>query len=79
MTDSNVLTVIGHVAASLGSGPATAIVLVLVGLVLLPVACAAAVLTWHGMRGTDPGPAAAYLLTLVGMVLPVGRRRGRRR
>jgi len=78
MIDSSTLAAIGHVVASLGSGPATAIVLALVGLLLLPVTCAAAVLTWHGMRGTDPGPAAVHLLTLVAMVLPVGRHRGRR-
>lgn len=76
MIDSTAFTAIGHLAGVLGFGPVTSVAL----MGLLPVACTAAVLTWHGLRGTDPGPAAGYLLTLVAMVLPLGgRRRGRRR
>jgi len=60
------VTTIGHVAAALGAGPALMLGLIL----LLPVAAATVVLTWHGMRGTNPGQAAAMLLKLVELVLP---------
>ena len=39
-----------------------------------PVLATATVLTWHGLRGTDPGPAARQLLKLVELVIPRGRR-----
>ena len=42
---------------------------------LTPVLAAALVLTWHGLRGTDPGPAAQHLLGLVELVLLRRKRR----
>jgi hypothetical protein len=64
-------TAIGHLATALGTGPAIALGLIL----LLPVAAATVVLTFHGLRGTNPGPAAALLLKLVELVLPHRRAR----
>jgi hypothetical protein len=43
---------------------------------LLAVVAACSVLTWHGLRGTNPGPAGALLIRLVELFL---RRGGRRR
>jgi hypothetical protein len=57
--------VIDHLAAMLSPGPAIAVLLILAG----PVAAATVVLSWHGLRGTNPGPAAAQLLKLVELVL----------
>ena len=52
--------------AVLASGP---VLIVTVLALLAPVLAAALVLTWHGLRGTDPGPAARHLLALVELVL----------
>ena len=60
-----VLTVIGGLAATVGTGPAITVAAVM----LAPVAAATVVLTWHGLRGPNPGPAATLLLTLVALVL----------
>jgi len=62
---TTILSALTGLAAVLGSGPLTAVLLVL----LTPVVAAAIVLTWHGFRGTDPGPAATHLLRLVELVL----------
>ena len=70
MSDT-ILTTIGELAAGLGTGPAIAVLLIRTA----PVIAATVVLTWHGLRGTNPGPAAAQLLKLVELVLP--RRRTR--
>jgi hypothetical protein len=39
---------------------------------LLTVVAACSVLTWHGLRGTNPGPAGALLLRLVELFLRRG-------
>jgi hypothetical protein len=59
------LTAIGDLVAILGPGPAIAVLLVLGA----PVVALTVVLTWHGLRGTNPGPAPALLLKLVELVL----------
>jgi hypothetical protein len=74
MNNFTLTSALRHLVGSLYSGPAICVTL----LVLLPVASTAVVLTWHGLRGTDPGPAAEYLLRLVALVLPAPRRRSRR-
>jgi hypothetical protein len=61
---------IDDLAAAPGAGPALMVVIV----VLAPVAAATLVLTWHGLRGTNPGPAATLLLKLVELVLRRGTR-----
>ena len=50
----------------------TAVTLLLV-LCSAPVAAACLVLTWHGLRGTDPGPAGPLLLQLTRTILRLGR------
>jgi hypothetical protein len=47
------------------TGPATVVALILVA----PIAALTVVLTWHGLRGTNPGPAGALFLKLVELVL----------
>jgi hypothetical protein len=49
--------------------------IVAVAFLLSPVAAATLVLTWHGLRGSDPGPAGNQLLKLVELILLRGRRR----
>jgi hypothetical protein len=51
-------------AAAVGSGPATVSLILLICLAT-PVLAATVVLTWHGLRGTQPGPAAGQLLLLI--------------
>jgi hypothetical protein len=70
MLDPATLIAIGHLAGVLGSGTAIAVT----GVLVLPVAAATVVLTWHGMRGTNPGPAATQLLKLVELVVPRRRK-----
>jgi hypothetical protein len=66
-----ILTAIDGLGAAVGSGPA----LTGIAIMLAPVASAALVLTWHGLRGTNPGPAASLLLKLIELLLPRRRRR----
>jgi hypothetical protein len=43
--------------------------LFLLGLAAVPIVAACIVLTWHGIRGSDPGPAAGQLLQLTRLIL----------
>ncbi len=63
--------------AALGTaaGQTAGSVAVLLLVLLIPVAAATVVFTWHGLRGTHPGPAAELLLKLVELLLPGRRRR----
>jgi hypothetical protein len=60
---------------AIGDATGSATVLGTMAIALLtPIGAATLVLTWHGLRGTDPGPAARMLLRLVELL--VRRRRG---
>jgi hypothetical protein len=63
------------IAGLLAAAEAAGSALLAVVIMLAPIAAATIVLTWHGLRGTNPGPAAGLLLKLVEMVLPRRRRR----
>lgn len=51
----------------------TTAVTLLLALCSAPVVAACIVLTWHGLRGTDPGPAGTLLLQLTRTILRFGR------
>jgi hypothetical protein len=72
---STTAPVLTAIASLTGAAVGTAPTLVVILIVLAPVAAATLVLTWHGLRGTNPGPAASMLLTLVELVLLWRRRR----
>lgn len=65
MLDPSALAIIGGLAQTLGLSSTLA----LTAMLIFPVMAATVVLTWHGLRGTDPGPAATQLLALVEVAL----------
>lgn len=62
--------VITRLASTVGPGLTLALFVL-----LLPTMAATVVLTWHGLRGSNPGPAGNLLLKLVELTLRRGRRR----
>jgi hypothetical protein len=51
------------------STPTSSITIIVLLVLGVPVVAATVVLTWHGLRGSNPGPAAAMLLKLVHLIL----------
>jgi hypothetical protein len=67
----SVPTAVTYLSSALGYLPALALALALAA---MPVLAASIILTWHGVRGSDPGPAAQLLLQLTRLILRLGRR-----
>jgi hypothetical protein len=65
----SVPTAVTYLSSALGYLPALAL-----ALAAMPVLAASIILTWHGVRGSDPGPAAQLLLQLTRLILRLGRR-----
>lgn len=60
---------LARLTATIGYLPPLALVML-----TAPILAASIVLTWHGLRGSDPGPAAPLLLYLARLILRLGRR-----